>query len=195
VDNKITYALEGSVFMAGAAIQWLRDNLQIIKTAAASEAAAEKLKDNDGVYFVPAFSGLGAPYWDMNVRGTLSGLTQGSSANHIIRATLESIAYQSKDVLAAMERDSGVKLAALNVDGGATANNFLMQFQADILPCPVCRAPVHPSLNQLLLGLRCWPGLLVAFGQWLILQEAKKDLPALSPRWMKIHGINIMRAG
>lgn len=158
LDNKITYALEGSVFIAGAAIQWLCDNLQIIKTAGDSEAAAGKLKDNDGVYFVPAFSGLGAPYWNMNVRGTLSGLTQGSTANHIIRATLESIAYQSKDVLAAMERDSGVKLAALNVDGGATANDLLMQFQADILPCPVCRAPQLESTAlgaAMLAGLAC----------------------------------------
>jgi glycerol kinase len=158
LDGKITYALEGSVFIAGAAIQWLRDNLQIIKTAAESEAAAAQVKENEGVYFVPAFSGLGAPYWDMDVRGTLSGLTQGSTANHIIRATLESIAYQSKDVLAAMERDSGVKLEALNVDGGATANDLLMQFQADILPCPVSRAIMMESTAlgaALLAGMAC----------------------------------------
>jgi len=182
VDNKITYALEGSVFMAGAAIQWLRDNLQIIKTAAASEAAAEKLKDNDGVYFVPAFNGLGAPYWDMNVRGTLSGLTQGSTANHIIRATLESIAYQSKDVLAAMERDSGVKLAALNVDGGATANNFLMQFQADILSCPVCRAP---QLESTALGAAMLAGLVCGIWTMDDFAKSKKGAVCFEPKMDK----------
>ena len=160
LNNKVTYALEGSVFIAGAAIQWLRDNLKLIRSAAESESAAKQLDDNEGVYFVPAFSGLGAPYWDMNVRGTLTGLTQGSTANHIIRAALESIAYQSKDVLAAMERDSGVKLAALNVDGGATANDLLMQFQADILPCPVCRAS---QLESTALGAAMLAGLAVNF--------------------------------
>jgi len=179
LDNKIAYALEGSVFMAGAAIQWLRDNLQIIKTVAASEAAAEKLKDNDGVYFVPAFNGLGAPYWDMNVRGTLCGLTQGSSANHIIRAALESIAYQSKDVLTAMERDSGVKLAALNVDGGATANNFLMQFQADILPCPVCRAP---QLESTALGAAMLAGLACEFWTMADFTRSKKGSACFEPK-------------
>ncbi|MEA3392684.1 MAG: glycerol kinase GlpK [Candidatus Marinimicrobia bacterium] len=179
LDNKITYALEGSVFIAGAAIQWLRDNLQIIKTVAASEAAAEKLKDNDGVYFVPAFSGLGAPYWDMNVRGTLSGLTQGATANHIIRAALESIAYQSKDVLAAMERDSGVKLATLNVDGGATVNNFLMQFQADILPCPVCRAP---QLESTALGAAMLAGLACEFWTMADFTRSKKDSSCFDPK-------------
>jgi len=179
LENKITYALEGSVFIAGAAIQWLRDNLQIIKTASASESAAEKLKDNDGVYFVPAFSGLGAPYWDMNVRGTLSGLTQGSTANHIIRATLESIAYQSKDVLAAMEQDSGVTLAALNVDGGATTNNLLMQFQADILPCPVCRAP---QLESTALGAAMLAGLACGFWTMDDFSRSKKGSACFEPK-------------
>jgi len=158
LDNKITYALEGAVFTGGAAIQWLRDKLHFIRSAADSEAAARAVSDNGGVYVVPAFSGLGAPHWDMNVRGTISGLTQGSTANHLVRATLESIAYQSKDVLDAMERDAGVKLCALNVDGGATANDFLMQFQADILNCPVCRAPQLESTAlgaAMLAGLAC----------------------------------------
>lgn len=158
LDGKISYALEGSVFVAGSAVQWLRDNLHIIATAADSETAAAKLRDNGGVYFVPAFSGLGAPYWDMNVRGTISGLNRGTTAGHIIRAALESIAYQSRDVLDAMERDSGVKLAALNVDGGATVNDFLMQFQADILNCPVSRAAMQESTAlgaALLAGLAC----------------------------------------
>ncbi|MCK4812555.1 MAG: glycerol kinase GlpK [Candidatus Marinimicrobia bacterium] len=158
IEGKITYALEGSVFIAGAAIQWLRDNLHLIKTVAESEAAACAVQDTSGVYFIPAFSGLGAPYWDMHVRGTLCGLTQGSSDKHIIRAALEAIAYQSKDVLDAMECDSGVKLEALNVDGGATGNNFLMQFQADILPCPVFRVDIVESTAlgaALLAGLAC----------------------------------------
>lgn len=169
LNNKTTYALEGSVFIAGAAIQWLRDNLKIIKSAADSEAAAAELPNNEGVYFVPAFSGLGAPYWQGDVRGTLCGLTQGSTANHIIRATLESIAYQSKDVLNAMESDSGVKLAALNVDGGATANDLLMQFQADILPCFVCRAP---QLESTALGAAMLAGL--ASGFW-VMEDFKRS--------------------
>ncbi|MEA2077727.1 MAG: glycerol kinase GlpK [Candidatus Marinimicrobia bacterium] len=179
LDNKITYALEGSVFIAGAAIQWLRDNLKIIETVADSETAAAKLKDNDGVYFVPAFSGLGAPYWDMNVRGVLCGLTQGSTANHIIRAALESIAYQNKDVLSAMERDSGVKLAALNVDGGATTNNLLMQFQADILPCPVCRAP---QLESTALGAAMLAGLACKFWTMKEIGNSKKGSACFEPK-------------
>jgi glycerol kinase len=157
-DGKLSYALEGAVFTAGASIQWLRDNLHIIATAADSAATAAKLRDNGGVYFVPAFSGLGAPHWDMNVRGTVSGLTQGATAEHLIRAALESIAYQSKDVLDAMERDSGVRLKALNADGGATANDFLMQFQADILHCPVHRSAIRESTAlgaAMLAGLAC----------------------------------------
>lgn len=179
LNGKITYALEGSVFIAGAAIQWLRDNLKIIKTASDSEAAAAQLKDNDGVYFVPAFSGLGAPHWDMDVRGTLTGLTQGSTANHIIRATLESIAYQSKDVLDAMERDSGVKLAALNVDGGATANDLLMQFQADIMPCSVCRAP---QLESTALGAAMLAGLAVGYWTMDDFKGSKKGSSCFEPK-------------
>ncbi len=160
VEGKITYALEGSVFIAGAAIQWLRDNLHLIKTVAESETAACDVQDTGGVYFIPAFSGLGAPHWDMHVRGTICGLTQGSSDKHIIRAALESIAYQSKDVLDAMERDSGVKLEALNVDGGATNNDFLMQFQADILSCPVFRVDIVESTA---LGAALLAGLAIGF--------------------------------
>lgn len=172
LDNKPTYALEGSVFIAGAAIQWLRDNLKLIKTAADSETAAAQIPSNEGVYFVPAFSGLGAPYWQSDVRGTLCGLTQGSTANHIIRATLESIAYQSKDVLMAMENDSGVKLATLNVDGGASANDLLMQFQADILPCFVCRAP---QLESTALGAAMLAGLASDFWEMGDFKDLKKN--------------------
>ncbi|MBZ0254406.1 MAG: glycerol kinase GlpK [Candidatus Methylomirabilis sp.] len=133
------YALEGSVFIAGAAIQWLRDELKLIQRAAETEAIAESVPDAQGVYVVPAFAGLGAPYWDMNARGAILGLTRGASRAHIVRATLESIAYQSRDVIEAMNADSGVPITELRVDGGAAANNFLMQFQADMLGVPVDR--------------------------------------------------------
>lgn len=133
INGRVNYALEGSIFIAGAVIQWLRDELKLVETATDSEYFASKVKDNGGVYLVPAFTGLGAPYWDMRARGAIFGLTRGNSKNHIIRAALESIAYQTKDVLTAMENDSGLKLKMLKVDGGAVVNNLLMQFQADIL--------------------------------------------------------------
>ncbi len=133
INGKIEYALEGSIFVAGAAIQWLRDELKIIHDAADSEYFANKVSDTKGVYMVPAFTGLGAPYWHMYARGAIVGLTRGAGRNHIIRATLESIAYQTKDIIEAMMDDSGINLTALKVDGGASANNFLMQFQSDIL--------------------------------------------------------------
>ena len=145
IDNKIEYAVEGSVFIAGAAVQWLRDGLKIIDETKDSEYFANKVADTDGVYVVPAFSGLGAPYWDMYARGAIFGLTRGTSQNHIIRATLEAMAYQSKDVLDAMQKDTGIPLKALRVDGGATANNLLMQFQADILGVSVQRPAIIES--------------------------------------------------
>jgi len=139
IDGKVNYALEGSIFIAGAVVQWLRDELKLIETAADSEYFASKVPDNGGVYVVPAFTGLGAPYWDMRARGAIFGLTRGNSKNHIIRAALEAIAYQTKDVLTAMENDSGIKLKVLKVDGGAVVNSLLMQFQADILGVKVER--------------------------------------------------------
>ena len=140
IDNEpIEYALEGSVFIAGAAIQWLRDGLKIIGSAADTEAMATSVEDNGGVYFVPAFVGLGAPHWDQYARGTITGLTRGSTREHIARAALESIAYQTSDVLRCMRDDSGIDLTELRVDGGAVRNDFLMQFQADILGIPVVR--------------------------------------------------------
>ncbi len=142
IGGKVTYALEGSVFIAGAAIQWLRDGLKILDHAADSEYFANSVSDTSGVYVVPAFTGLGAPYWDMQATGAIYGLTRGVNKNHIIRATLESLAYQSKDVLSAMEKDSKIKMSELRVDGGATGNNFLMQFQADILGVQVERPKV-----------------------------------------------------
>ncbi|MBI3996727.1 MAG: glycerol kinase GlpK [Candidatus Omnitrophica bacterium] len=137
--TRSAYALEGSVFIAGAAIQWLRDGLRIIARAADTEAMARRVKDTGGVYVVPAFVGLGAPYWDMQARGAIVGLTRGAGRDVVVRATLESLAYQTRDVVDAMEQDSGVHLRALRVDGGAARNNWLMQFQADILGIPVLR--------------------------------------------------------
>ena len=142
LDGKVEYALEGSVFIAGAAIQWLRDEVKLIDSAPDSEHFAKKVKDTNGVYMVPAFAGLGAPHWDPYARGCIVGLTRGANKSHIIRATLDSLAYQTKDLLDAMEKDSGITLKSLKVDGGACANNFLMQFQADILGVPVERPSI-----------------------------------------------------
>ncbi|PYM95843.1 MAG: glycerol kinase [Candidatus Rokuibacteriota bacterium] len=142
LDGRITYALEGSVFIAGAAIQWLRDGLGVLRTAADSQRIAESVPDTGGVYLVPAFVGLGAPYWDMRARGTIVGLTRGTTAAHLTRAALEAIAYQSRDVLEAMTADAGIVARRLRVDGGASTNDFLCQFQADILDIPVIRPAV-----------------------------------------------------
>ncbi|KXK08866.1 MAG: Glycerol kinase [Microgenomates bacterium OLB22] len=139
IGGKVTYVLEGSIFIAGAVIQWLRDELQIVNTAAETGIIAKNVDDNGGVYFVPAFVGLGTPYWDMDARGIISGLTRGTGKDHIIRAALESIAYQTKDVLDCMKKDSGISIKLLRVDGGASANDFLMQFQADLLGVSIQR--------------------------------------------------------
>jgi glycerol kinase len=139
LDGKVNYALEGSIFVAGAAIQWLRDEMRLIDSAADSEYMASKVKDTDGCYVVPAFTGLGAPHWDQYARGTIVGVTRGTNKCHIIRATLESIALQVCDVIDAMRADSGIAISTLRVDGGASANNFLMQFQSDMLGVPVNR--------------------------------------------------------
>ncbi len=168
LDGKVEYALEGSIFVAGSAIQWLRDGIRIIDTAPDSEWVAKRVPDSDGVYVVPAFVGLGAPYWDMNARGMIIGITRGTKKSHIVRATLDSMAYQTKDVLGAMEADSGIKLAALKVDGGAVANNMLMQFQADILDVPVDRPQV---IETTALGAAYLAGL--AVGVWHSKDELK----------------------
>ena len=139
LDGTAQFAIEGSVFVAGAAVQWLRDQLGLIQTAAESEAIAASVPDTGGVYLTPAFVGLGAPYWDADARGILCGLTRASGRAHIVRATLESIAYQTRDLIDAMQADAGARISELRVDGGAAANNFLMQFQADILDCPIVR--------------------------------------------------------
>lgn len=142
IDNKVYYALEGSIFVAGSAIQWLRDGLQIINDAKESEALAKEVKEDNPVYVVPAFAGLGAPYWDMYARGAVFGLTRDTGKNHLIKATLDSLAYQTKDILDVMQKDSEVALTSLKVDGGACANNYLMQFQADILNTEVERPEI-----------------------------------------------------
>ena len=160
IDGKVEYALEGSIFMGGAVIQWIRDELKLISDAKDSEYFASKVEDNNGVYLVPAFVGLGAPYWDMYARGTIVGLTRGANKNHIIRAALESIAYQTRDVIEAMQDDSGIDLKSLKVDGGAVANNFLMQFQSDILGVPVHRPQVTETTA---LGAAYLAGLAIGF--------------------------------
>ncbi|MFA5078801.1 MAG: glycerol kinase GlpK [Dehalococcoidia bacterium] len=137
LDNKVNYALEGSIFITGAAVQWLRDGLKIIANAAESEALARSVDDNGGVYFVPAFVGLGAPYWDMYARGTMTGITRGTTRGHLARATLESIAFQVRDVIDTMRSETGIGIPVLRVDGGGTANSFLMQFQADVMNVPI----------------------------------------------------------
>ncbi|SHH22960.1 glycerol kinase GlpK [Desulfosporosinus lacus] len=172
IDGKVEYALEGSTFIAGAAIQWLRDGLKIIDVAPDSEYYAKKVKDSDGVYFVPAFVGLGAPYWDMRARGGIFGLTRGTTKYHIIRAALDSLAYQTKDVLGSMEADSGISLKSLRVDGGAVANNLLMQFQADILGTRVDRPEI---IETTALGAAYLAGLAVGF--W-------KSKEELASRWL-----------
>ncbi|BDR81472.1 glycerol kinase [Clostridium tetani] len=167
IDDKVEYALEGSIFIGGAAIQWLRDELRMLKDSPESERYATAVEDTNGVYMVPAFVGLGAPYWDPYARGAIVGLTRGATKEHFIRATLESLAYQTYDVLNAMREDSGINLKALRVDGGASANDFLMQFQADILGVPVQRPEV---IETTALGAAYLAGL--AVGYW----KDKKDV-------------------
>ena len=182
INNKVEYALEGSIFVAGAAIQWLRDSMRLIYDAKDSEYFATRVEDSLGVYVVPAFVGLGAPYWDMYARGAILGLTRGTTRNHIIRATLESIAYQTRDVLELMRNECGLDLCELRVDGGACANNFLMQFQSDILGVPVERPKV---IETTAMGAAYLAGLAVGFwkDQSMIAQRRKIDRrfnPAMS---------------
>ncbi|WP_143962400.1 glycerol kinase GlpK [Litoribacter populi] len=171
INGKVTYALEGSVFIGGAAIQWLRDELELFKTAEDSETLASQLEDNEGVYFVPALTGLGAPHWDAKARGAFFGITRGTGKAHFARAALEAIAYQVKDVLASMEKDRGETTKEMRVDGGATANDFLMQFQADLVRCTILRPAV---LETTALGAAYLAGLAVGF--W-------KDTTELESLW------------
>ncbi|MBR2890611.1 MAG: glycerol kinase GlpK [Oscillospiraceae bacterium] len=171
LGGKVTYALEGSIFVAGAAIQWLRDELRLIESASDSEYMARKVKDTNGCYVVPAFTGLGAPYWDAYARGAILGLTRGTNKNHIIRATLDSMAYQTNDVLCAMEADAGIRLGELKVDGGAAANNYLVQTQSDISGAPVLRPR---CVETTAMGAAYLAGLAVGF--W-------KDLDEIRANW------------
>ena len=192
LDGKVNYALEGSIFVAGAAIQWLRDELRFIESAGDSEYLSQKVKDTNGCYVVPAFTGLGAPYWDAYARGAIVGLTRGVNKYHIVRATLDSIVYQIHDVLTAMEADSGIQLSALKVDGGASANNYLMQTQSDISNAPVLR----PScVETTAMGAAYLAGL--AVGYWKNTEEIRKNWsvdrnfePRISPevREIRIRG-------
>lgn len=171
IDGKVHYALEGSIFVAGSAIQWLRDGLRMLKDAKDSEAYASRVDSTDGVYLVPAFVGLGTPYWDSDVRGAMFGVTRGTTKEHFIRATLESLAYQTRDVLSAMEADSNIQVKTLRADGGAVRNNFLMQFQGDILNVPVERPVVNETTA---LGAAYLAGLAVGF--W-------KDQSEIAEQW------------
>lgn len=173
IGNQTTYALEGSVFIAGAVVQWLRDELHLIRSASEIEALAASVTDSDGVYLVPAFAGLGAPHWNQHARGTLFGITRGSTRGHIARAALESIAYQTTDVLNAMESDSGIAIRELRVDGGATINNLLMQFQSDMLQTAVVRPRVYETTA---LGAAYLAGL--AVGYW-------DDLASIQKQWQE----------
>lgn len=178
LNGKVEYALEGSIFVAGSAIQWLRDGLRMLKNAKDSEEYAARVASTDGVYVVPAFVGLGTPYWDSDVRGAVFGLTRGTTKEHFIRATLESLAYQTKDVLSAMELDSGIELKTLRVDGGAVKNNFLMEFQSDILNVPVER----PNVNETTaLGAAYLAGIAVGF--W-------ENQAEISKQWAIDHQFN-----
>ncbi len=171
LNGVVSYALEGSIFVAGSAVKWMRDTVELIADAAETERHARSLSSSEGIYVVPAFVGLGTPYWDSEVRGAIFGLTQGSSRSHLIRATLESVAYQTKDVLSVMERDSGIKLKALRVDGGMVRNNFLMQFQCDMLGVNVERPVVQETTA---LGAAYLAGL--AVGYW-------KDKADIAQNW------------
>jgi glycerol kinase len=172
-EGKVAYAFEGSIFIAGAAIQWLRDQLKILKRSADSEAMARAVKDNAGVYFVPAFVGLGAPYWDQNARGTIVGLTRGANRNHLVRAALESMCYSTRDVLETMKKESGLRIRELKVDGGAVANDFLCQFQADVLGIKILRPKIIETTS---LGAAYLAGLAVKY--W-------KNTAGISKFWAK----------
>ncbi|MDD2959918.1 MAG: glycerol kinase GlpK [Lachnospiraceae bacterium] len=194
-EGKVDYALEGSVFVAGAVIQWLRDEMGLLTSAAQSEEFCRAVEDTNGVYVVPAFTGLGAPYWDQYARGTIVGLTRGAGKTHLIRAAVESLAYQTADVIEAMEGDSGIRLKTLKVDGGACANDFLMQFQADILPAQVCRPE---CIETTALGAAYLAGLAVGYwkdredvrSNWALERTFYPDMPSehrdkIRSRWKK----------
>ena len=194
LNGEVEYALEGSIFVAGAALQWLRDELRLIDSAPDSEYMAQKVSDTNGCYVVPAFTGLGAPHWDQYARGAIVGLTRGVNKYHIIRATLDSLCYQTHDVLRAMEADSGITLTALKVDGGASANNYLMQTQSDVIDAPVQRPK---CVETTAMGAAYLAGL--AVGYWRDREDVRKNwaiertfTPTISAeqREKRLHGWN-----
>jgi glycerol kinase len=189
INGEIQYAFEGSIFIGGAVVQWLRDGLGVIKTSAEVEQLANSVKDTGGVYFVPAFAGLGAPYWDAEARGTIVGLTRGTNGGHIARAAIEAIAYQTVDVLKAMEADAGLKIKELRVDGGATANNLLMQFQADLLNCKVIRPKI---VETTALGAAYLAGL--AVGYWKNVEEIQQQWQSETDFIPTANSINVQAA-
>ena len=182
LGDKITYCLEGSVFVAGAVVQWLRDGLGLIRQSSQVEALAEQVADTDGLFLVPAFVGLGAPHWDPYARGTMLGITRGTTAGHVARAALESMAYQTRDLVEAMQQDAGLRLETLRVDGGASANNLLLQFQADVLGCKVHRPVVSETTA---LGAAYLAGLAVGYWSdtedigrnWVLDREFSPQMP------------------
>lgn len=193
IDGKVNYALEGSIFVSGSAIQWLRDGLRMINSAPQSESYATRVDSTEGVYVVPAFVGLGTPYWDSEARGAIFGLTRGTEKEHFIRATLESLCYQTRDVMEAMSKDSGIDVQSLRVDGGAVKNNFIMQFQADIVNTSVERPEIQETTA---LGAAYLAGLAVGF--W----ESKDDIAKnwkleekLIRKWMKAKEKNYIEVG
>jgi glycerol kinase len=173
IGDKVNYALEGSIFVGGSVVQWLRDGLGIIRSSSEIEALASMVEDNGGVFFVPTLTGMGAPYWDQYAHGTISGITRGTTAAHIARAALEGIAFQTMDIVGAMEKDAGVKLSELKVDGGASRNNLMMQFQADVLDTSVIRPKVTETTAM---GACYLAGLAVGF--WSSLDEIKAQWQA-----------------
>lgn len=202
INGQMSYALEGSVFIGGAVTQWLRDGLKIIRHSTEIEALAAEVADNGGVYFVPAFTGLGAPHWQPHVRGTITGLSRGSSAGHLARAALESIAFQTADVLRAMEQDSGITIQQLRVDGGATVNNLLMQFQCDLLNTPVLRPEITETTAlgaAYLAGLATgvWPSIEALQEQWSVNRSFQPSMDAttrynLQEGWQKaVHAAKV----
>jgi glycerol kinase len=198
IGGRTEYALEGSVFIGGAVVQWIRDGLGLIRTAPDIEPLAASVPDNGGVYLVPAFAGLGAPHWDPYARGTLIGITRGTSSGHVARAALESIAYQVADLLDAMSADAGIPLKELRVDGGAATNNMLMQFQADLLGVPVVRPAVTETTAlgaAYLAGIAVgyWPSADAVSGQWRIDRRFEPSMPratanTLRQRWTEALG-------
>ena len=191
IGSDTQYALEGSIFIAGAVVQWLRDGLGIIKKSGDVEKLAAKVKDSEGVYFVPAFAGLGAPHWNQHARGTMFGITRGTTAAHIARAALDSIAYQTLEVLLAMQKDSGIEIRELRVDGGATINNQLMQFQADLLQAKVVRPKITETTA---LGAAYLAGLAVNY--WSSIKEVKKQWQIdriFSPQFEKSETLSLIK--